>query len=63
MMKVDTDGTNTMVMAVMMPGMLKGSSTLVKTRKPLAPKSWAASMTDLSIFTMMECRGVMAKGR
>ena len=52
MMKVETLGTNTMVMPVAMPGMARGMSTRPSTRKMSAPRSWAASMMLWSIFTM-----------
>ena len=43
MMKVETDGTNTMVMPVVIPGTERGSTTRVKVFHGLAPRSPAAS--------------------
>ena len=52
MTKVETAGTNTIVMPEMTPERLSGRITLRKTVCPSAPRSCAASMTKGSIFTM-----------
>ena len=52
MMKVDTDGTNTCVMPVAMPGPLSGTSTRQRICQTLHPRSWAASMMESSILVM-----------
>ncbi len=49
--------TNTMVMPVVMPGMESGTSTFATTWYTFAPRSCAASMTLLSILTMMVYSG------
>ena len=50
MAKVVTEGMNTMVTPLMMPGTERGSVTFRNTRAGLAPRSWAASITRWSIF-------------
>ena len=57
MMNVEMLGTNTMVMPVVMPGMESGTSTFATTWYTFAPRSCAASMTLLSILTMMVYSG------
>ena len=52
MIKVDTAGTNTMVMPVAMPGTDSGMSTRVRILLMPAPRSWAASTTLWSILVM-----------
>ena len=46
MAKVDTDGTNTMVMPLSTPGRLRGRITLRNTVTELAPRSRAASKRE-----------------
>ena len=48
--KVVMAGTKVIVMPLMMPGMLKGSSTSLTVRKFEAPRSFAASIRLLSIL-------------
>ena len=54
MAKVDTDGTNTMVIPESTPERLRGKTTLRNTRRVSAPKSRAASRRLLSSFTITE---------
>ena len=54
MAKVDTDGTNTMVMPDSTPGSDRGRMTLRNTVTELAPRSLAASNSERSIFPMTE---------
>ena len=53
MTKVDTAGTNTMVMPVLMPGTLMGMSTRNRVLVVEAPKSCAASTMLWSILVML----------
>ncbi len=54
MMKVLIEGTNTIVMPVVTPGMASGMMTRPVTCHMFAPRSCAASMTELSILVMIE---------
>ena len=54
MAKVDTDGTNTMVMPDSTPGSDRGRMTLRNTVTELAPRSLAASNSERSIFPITE---------
>ena len=54
MAKVDTEGTNTMVMPERTPGRLNGRMTRRNTLKVSAPRSWAASMRERSSLIMTE---------
>ena len=54
MAKVDTDGTNTMVMPEMTPGRLRGRITRRNTVMELAPRSRAASSREPSSLMMTE---------
>ena len=53
MTKVDTAGTNTIVMPVLMPGMLMGMSTRNSVLVVEAPRSCAASTMLWSILVML----------
>ena len=53
MTKVDTAGTNTIVMPVLMPGMLMGMSTRNRVFVVEAPRSCAASTMLWSILVML----------
>ena len=53
MTNVDTAGTNTMVMPVLMPGTLMGMSTRTRVLVVEAPRSWAASTRLWSILVML----------
>ena len=63
MTKVDTEGMKTMVTPERTPGRDRGKITRRKTWELLAPRSWAASMTRGSIFSMTEKMGNTIKGR
>ena len=63
MTKVDTAGMNTMVTPESTPGRDRGKITRRNTCTLSAPRSWAASMTRWSIFTMTEKMGSTIKGR
>ena len=52
-----------LVSPVSIPGKLKGSTIFEITLAQLQPRSCAASMTLLSIFVIIEYRGVIMKGR
>ena len=51
---VEMAGTNTMVTPEVIPGRLRGTITRKRVATPLQPRSEAASITLLSIFTITE---------
>ena len=54
MINVEMAGTNTMVTPEVIPGRLRGTITRKRVATPLQPRSEAASITLLSIFTITE---------
>ena len=62
MKKYPIDGINTINDPLNKPGLTWGNITLVNVWNLLAPKSWAASINELSIFSQADINGNIMNG-